>query len=179
MSSTTEPARRSAGALVLSLVVLVVLGGCSGDIEEVTEPLGGATASAGDQAVVAELRAAGLSTIASAVEQVDFTGEVTDGEFTLFAPDDEAFQSLTADQLADMTSDGDRLLAMLRDHVVDGVVTAEDLAGASELTTVAGTRVEVGTDQEAVTVGEATVVEADRTAGAGVVHVVDALLVRP
>lgn len=190
MTRPTRPVRmprRLAAALALAAVA--VAGCTSEDVDDVAataEDLASDAAATLDEsapeldaqtgAVVTALEDAGLTTLASAVSLVDFSEIAGSDEFTFFAPNDEAFLSLTADELADLTDDLDLLTSTLQGHVVDQAVTAEDVVGLTEVTTVAGTTLPVEVDGDTVTVGGATVVETDIMVGDGVVHVIDAIL---
>lgn len=182
MSQPTTPARRPRylrlGALLTATLLALV--GCSTDDVDATQPLEAPASDVGERAerTAAQLEAAGLGTLASAVRQVDLDEVVDTEEFTFFGPDDEAFQGLTADELADLTSDSQRVVAMLREHAVDEVITADELVEMSEVTTVAGTTLDVAVDGDTVTVGDATVLQTVQLDGGAVVHVTDVLLAR-
>lgn len=123
------------------------------------------------------LRDIGLESIATAVAVIDFH-EVTDTpEFTFFAPNDEAFTSLTADELTDLLAQPTEVADVLRNHTVGERIVASELTDGMELVTEAGNVLLVSIDGDTVTVGEATVVTTDVEVDDGVVHVVDALIV--
>jgi uncharacterized surface protein with fasciclin (FAS1) repeats len=98
---------------------------------------------------------------------------------TLFAPNDEAFESLPEGALDYLFSHEPQaefdLLRVIEHHVVDRVRTIEDLE-PGELTTIAGT-LEVTIEEDRVIVDGATVIEADVEASNGIVHVVDRVLI--
>ena len=103
--------------------------------------------------------------------------EVTDAdEVTVFVPNDDAFTSLDADQLATLIDDPDQVLEILRAHVVEGAVTSDDLQDGDTLTAVSGDELQVVVAGDTVEVGGATVVRADLTFDRGVVHVIDGVL---
>ena len=122
------------------------------------------------------LRANDMNSLASAIEQVDLSEIVGDGEFTFFGPNDAAFLDLEADQLADLLSDPDQLIEVLRNHVVAERIDAATLTGMETVQTEAGASIAVSVEGDAVTVGDATVVGADIEVGDGLVHVVDGVL---
>ena len=122
------------------------------------------------------LRDNGLSSVASAVEVIDFTELVDAPEFTFFAPNDEAFSSLSADELADLLSDPGMVADVLRNHTVAATVPSSDLSDGMEVETQAGETLTVSIDGETVMIGDATVVQPDIDVNDGVVHVVDRLL---
>ncbi len=104
-----------------------------------------------------------------------------DGPFTVFAPTNDAFETLlengniTAEQLLAVEDLGD----VLTYHVVSGNVLAEDaiaLAGES-VGAISGDRISIDVlDDMVVLNGESVVITADLVAGNGVVHVIDSVL---
>ncbi|MEP6298762.1 MAG: fasciclin domain-containing protein, partial [Ilumatobacter sp.] len=88
-----------------------------------------------------------------------------------------AFQTLDAEQMADLLSDDGRLEATLRNHVVSERIDAEALAGVTSVETVGGMTLPVAVEGDTITVGDATVVESDVAIDDGTVHVVDGLFV--
>lgn len=101
------------------------------------------------------------------------------GPFTLFAPDDEAFKKVPADQLAKLlTEEGkEDLSKILTLHVVPGKVLSSEVTTA-DVPTVNGQTVPVVVNAEtkAVTFGAANVTGVDHEATNGVVHVIDAVI---
>lgn len=128
-------------------------------------------------AAVAEvLRDNNLESLASAVELVDATELLGDGAFTFFAPNDDAFLELGADELADLLSDPSQLSTVLQNHVLTERVDSAALAEMSSVTTRADGSLAVTADGGTVTVGNATVVQADIDAADGVIHVIDSVI---
>jgi uncharacterized surface protein with fasciclin (FAS1) repeats len=125
--------------------------------------------------LAATLRENGLESIAGIVEQVD-TSEFLGDEFTFFAPDDDAFTTLGADQTADLLTDPARILDVLRNHTLAETITSSELAGMDAVDTEAGETIPVTADGDAVRIGEVTVVTTDLEVGDGIVHVVDGFL---
>lgn len=123
------------------------------------------------------LESAGLTSLSSAVADIDISQLTDADEYTFFAPNDDAFTSLTSDQMADLVSDPAMLVDILRNHVVPAKVDSASLVGMSSVTTEAGNELAVTVDGDTVMVGDATVVDTDVDAGAGVVHVIDTLLI--
>lgn len=106
------------------------------------------------------------------------------GPFTVFAPTDEAFSTLPAGALDDLLAEptGD-LADILKYHVVDGAVMAEDIAGmdGETVTTVLGEDLTVEVDGDKVylvdgTGNRATVTATDVKASNGVIHAIDGVL---
>ena len=129
--------------------------------------------AAGDErfsTLVAAVTAAGL------VETLQ--GE---GPFTVFAPTDEAFAKLPEGTVESLLQpeNKDALIAVLTYHVVPGRVTAEQVVGLDEATTVNGADVRIRTRGGNVRINDATVVTTDVFASNGVIHVIDAVLLPP
>ena len=101
------------------------------------------------------------------------------GPYTLFAPTDDAFESLEPlgrNNVSDSTNT-EELKAMLLHHVVEGKYSATDLVGIGELTALDGQPLSVGTASDNVTVGQADIVLSDQEADNGYVHLIDSVLV--
>ncbi len=98
---------------------------------------------------------------------------------TLFAPTDEAFETLPDGTLDYLLSDDPQaefdLLRVIEHHVVDTVRPVSDFK-PGELTTIAGT-LQVTIEGDRVMVDDATVIQADVEASNGIVHVIDRVLI--
>lgn len=127
-----------------------------------------------------------FSTLVAAVMQAELveTLDNLDGEYTVFAPTNEAFEAAIADlELAD----ADELLAredlgaILMNHVVGSVIDSEAAVAAAEagetVPTVGGGELslEIAEDGSLV-VGGATVIEADVEADNGLIHAIDSVI---
>lgn len=119
----------------------------------------------------------GLENLASAVAEVDIEEMFGTDEFTFFAPDDEAFQSLSAGDIADVLTDPEQLDDVLRRHIVAETLDAAELADTTTVETEGGTSLDVTVDGDVVMVGDATVVRADIDVDNGVVHIVDRIFI--
>lgn len=186
--STTRPRSVRRLLLVALTPIALVASACGGDEANASiepqsttaaplavEPI--VDAEAAHAQLVSALRDAGLSSLATAFDDVELT-EITDAaEFTFFAPNDDAFTSLTADDLADLLSNPELLRDTLRNHLVEHPVTVDELAKLSSLTSALGRQIVVDESDGAVSVGGATIVVADRTVGDAVIHVVDGFII--
>ncbi len=122
-----------------------------------------------------------LSLLAVLTDEAGFADQIGPGaddghQITLFAPTDAAFDALPADAVARMRADPALLRTVLAHHLVDGRLTASAIA-TGEFVTHAGDTLDVVASGGRVTVGAATVTDADIMATNGIVHVVDAVLV--
>ena len=137
-----------------------------------------ATAQAAD--IVDTAKSAGsFNTLVTAVQAAGLVDTLKGpGPFTVFAPTDAAFAALPAGTVESLLepANRDKLLSILRYHVVAGRVTADQVMGMDRAETVQGESVAIRVDGDRVMVDGATVVKADVMAGNGVIHVVDAVL---
>lgn len=122
-----------------------------------------------------------FDTLVAALTEAELA-EVLEGEgpFTVFAPTDEAFEALPEGTLEQLMLPENReiLVQILTYHVLPGTVTSDQLE-SGEVATVEGSSVNVTVGEEAVTVNEANVVEADILASNGVIHVIDRVIIPP
>jgi uncharacterized surface protein with fasciclin (FAS1) repeats len=108
----------------------------------------------------------------------------TEAEYTVFAPSDEAFNTLTeggvlnADELDAIMEDEEALSALLLYHVVEGTYTAADLLEMNDetLTTLSDEDITITVEDDTVFVNNIAVVSADVTASNGVIHVIEGVL---
>jgi len=122
------------------------------------------------------LRDNGLDSIAGIVEQVDVSAWLGGGSFTYFAPNNEAFLGMDAEQSADLLTDPARILDVLWNHTLEDTVDSDELVAMQTVRTEAGSTLEVTTDGDEVRLGDVVVVSTDIEVGSGVIHVVDGLL---
>jgi uncharacterized surface protein with fasciclin (FAS1) repeats len=94
------------------------------------------------------------------------------GPFTVFAPTDEAFARIPADQLAALLADKAALTKVLTYHVVPGNIPAARVK-SGPVKTVQGQALEVSAGNGGVRVNDARVVKTDILATNGVIHVID------
>lgn len=124
-----------------------------------------------------------LTLLTVLLQEAGLTASLSDpaGEpVTLFAPTDEAFESLPADVLASMRADPEQLALVLRHHLVDGAVPSTQLAsGPIEALEGGPLEVTVSADggDPGIVVAGAPISVPDLMTGNGVVHVVDGVLV--
>lgn len=121
--------------------------------------------------------AGSFNTLAAALTEAGLIETLKgDGPFTVFAPTDEAFNKIPADQLTAILADKELLTSILTYHVVAGKVLAEDVVKLEAATSLQGTDIAVSTD-DGVKVNNASVIKADIITSNGVIHVIDTVLV--
>jgi uncharacterized surface protein with fasciclin (FAS1) repeats len=100
----------------------------------------------------------------------------SEGPFTVFAPDDTAFNKLAPEDLKALLENKDELTKVLTFHVAEGRIMAEDLMDGETLTTLEGSDLAVSINGTEVMVDGAKVVQADIETSNGVIHVIDTVL---
>ncbi len=139
---------------------------------QVTAHAGGMKKDIVDTAV----SAGNFDTLATALTEAGLVDTLKgEGPFTVFAPTDEAFAKIPADQLADILADKEMLTSILTYHVVPGKVMASEVTGMSSADTVQGQALTISTEG-GVMVDSAMVVQTDIEASNGVIHVIDTVL---
>lgn len=149
-----------------------------------TQPAETTPAEPAGEATLAELAAdtPTLSTLVTAVTAADLVETLSgEGPFTVFAPDNAAFEKVDEATLEDLLEpeNKDQLTSVLTYHVVPGELKAADLSDGQELETVQGEKLTVSIDGDTVKINDATVTLPDVAASNGVAHVIDTVLLPP
>ena len=118
--------------------------------------------------LVAAVKAAGLVDVLS-----------SKGPFTVFAPINEAFAKLPEGTVESLLKpeNKEKLIAVLKYHVVPGKVMAKDVVKVDSAKTAQGSSVTVTVEGKTVKVDNATVVKTDIEASNGVIHVIDTVII--
>ncbi len=128
-----------------------------------------------ETAVAAE----GFKTLVAAVKAGDLAEALSgEGPFTVFAPTDEAFAKLPAGTLESLLKpeNKEKLVNILKYHVVSGKVMAADVVKLTEAETLAESKVTVKVHEGSVMINDSKVIKADIECSNGVIHVIDKVL---
>ncbi len=120
---------------------------------------------------------ADFSILVEAVTKADLAGALSgEGPFTVFAPNNEAFEVLFKELGVDGINDlsKEQLTPILTYHVVSGNVLSSDLSNGS-VETLSGKKIEVDLNN-GVKINESHVIAADIKGNNGVIHVIDKVL---
>jgi uncharacterized surface protein with fasciclin (FAS1) repeats len=126
-----------------------------------------------------------LTTLTAAVSgklnpDVDLVNTLNNGEFTVFAPVDDAFAQQpkkTVNQLS-KPANAETLTSILTYHVVQGQMTPDEIAGQT-LTTVEGEKVEVSGSGDELMVGDTNVICGGVQTANATVYLIDGVLMPP
>lgn len=120
-----------------------------------------------------------FSTLVAAVKAAGLVDVLNgDGPFTVFAPTNEAFAKLPEGTVESLLKpeNKEKLIAILKYHVVPGKVLAADVVKIKEAETVQGQSVKIKVEGGSVYVDAAKVVKTDIECSNGVIHVIDSVI---
>lgn len=157
--------------------------GCAGYAEQVPDGAGSVEGMALDPVATAASNNPILTTLTAAVSGglnpgVNLVDTLNGGEFTVFAPVDDAFAKIDAATIETLKTDSALLTTILTYHVVPGKTQPTEIVGTHE--TVQGATVEVAGSGDNLTVNgtSAVICGGVQTANA-VVYLVDTVLMPP
>jgi len=169
-------------SLVFSFSALIACGSDGGGPPAPLNESAGSPPSDGPGTILEVAQSAGdFETLLAAVEAAGLESTLADanGEFTVFAPTDEAFEALPDGTLDSLLADPEQLSNILLYHVIADSAVASDTA----LSLVGTTQVMANGEKLALTLrgdalylNESVVIETDIEASNGVIHVIDAVL---
>ncbi|WP_456829718.1 fasciclin domain-containing protein [Deinococcus sp. UYEF24] len=120
-----------------------------------------------------------FSTLAGLLSDAGLDVTLMSGEYTIFAPTNDAFAKLDDNTLAVLASDTELLKKVLLFHVVSGKVPASQVITSTQLASAEGSSLNISVAGSTVTVAGSTVVATDIAAGNGVIHAIDTVLLPP
>jgi uncharacterized surface protein with fasciclin (FAS1) repeats len=123
-----------------------------------------------------------FTTLLAAVKAAGLVDALSGDEpLTVFAPTDEAFAQLPEGTVASLLKpeNHDKLVAILKYHVVKGRVYSDDAVKAKEAATLQGQTIHVSVKGDKAMVNNAGLIATDLDAANGVIHVIDRVLLPP
>ncbi len=156
--------------------------GCADYAELVPSGAGSVEGMSADPVATAASNNPLLTTLTSAVSgklnpKVDLVDTLNGGEFTVFAPVDDAFKKLPAATVDTLTTDDALLTKILTYHVVAGRLSPQEVIGMQK--TVEGGDVTVSGTPEALEVGGAKVICGGVQTANATVYLIDGVLTPP
>uniref|UniRef100_A0A8C2FI19 Periostin, osteoblast specific factor b n=1 Tax=Cyprinus carpio TaxID=7962 RepID=A0A8C2FI19_CYPCA len=116
-----------------------------------------------------------LSTVAIASGLIEKLGQP--GQFTLFAPTNDAFDKLDREVLDRLMEDKNSLQALFNYHLLNSVQCSEAIMAGTSYETLEGSNIEIGCDGDSLTVnGIKMVLKKDIVTTNGVIHLIDQVL---
>jgi uncharacterized surface protein with fasciclin (FAS1) repeats len=126
-----------------------------------------------------------FSTLVTALKQAGLVGALKGkGPFTVFAPTNEAFAKIPADQLDALLADKAKLTSVLTYHVLKGRVPSSALKPTQTVPTLEGGEITINVADGKATITDgqgnvSNIVKTDIKAKNGVIHVIDTVLLPP
>lgn len=156
--------------------------GCADYAAAVPDGAGSVQGMSQDPVAVAASNNPLLTTLVSAVSgqlnpDVNLVDTLNGGEFTVFAPVDDAFAKIDAATIETLKTDSDLLTSILTYHVVEGQIEPSDIPGMH--TTLNGADVEVTGSGDEWMVNDANVICGGVQTANAVVYLVDTVLMPP
>ncbi|GAA1856788.1 cell surface glycolipoprotein Mpt83 [Paeniglutamicibacter psychrophenolicus] len=184
-SSSAAPAPSSstmASESAMDPAANLVGSGCAAYAKAVPSGEGSVAGMAKDPVAVAASNNPLLKTLTAAVSgklnpKVDLVDTLNGGEFTVFAPVDEAFAAIPDKDLKAVVADADMLSNILTYHVVPGQIAPSDIAGSH--TTVEGQDLKVTGSGDKLMVNGASVICGGVQTANATVYLVDTVLMPP
>jgi uncharacterized surface protein with fasciclin (FAS1) repeats len=172
-------ASSSASAGAMDPAANLVGPGCAGYAEKVPSGAGSVEGMALDPVAVAASNNPLLTTLTSAVSgklnpKVDLVDTLNGGEFTVFAPVDEAFAKIDPATIETLKTDDALLSKILTYHVVPGQITPDKIAGTHA--TVQGGSVTVTGSGDTLKVDDANVICGGVKTKNATVYLIDSVL---
>ncbi len=188
--------------LILLLIFGLLLAACGASAEETPEPTAEPTVAPTEEAMeedemveeemdeemamdsIVDIAVADgrFTTLVTALEAAGLAETLAgEGEFTVFAPTDDAFAALPEGTVPSLLEDPEGALTdVLLYHVVEGTVMAETVVTLESATTLQGEDVSIIVTDGSVFLNDTVqVIITDIEASNGVIHVVDAVLLPP
>uniref|UniRef100_A0A7N9AL61 Transforming growth factor, beta-induced n=1 Tax=Mastacembelus armatus TaxID=205130 RepID=A0A7N9AL61_9TELE len=120
-----------------------------------------------------------LETLRTAIAAAGLTTMLeNEGQYTIFAPTNEAFEKIPPETLNRILADPVALRDLLNYHILKQMQCAESIVSGTPMETLQGTTLEVGCDGDQMTLnGKAIITKKDQLGTNGVVHYINELLI--
>ena len=178
-ATSSAPATTSAAADPAASLIGT---GCTAYAEQVPEGPGSVAGMAQDPVTVAETNNPMLKTLTQALSgklnpNVNLIDTLNGGEFTVFAPTDDAFAKIDPATIEKLKTDSDLLTSILTYHVVPGQASPAKVAGTHK--TVQGADVTVTGEGNGLKVNDAGLVCGGVSTANAQVYMIDTVLMPP
>ena len=111
-----------------------------------------------------------------AVQQADLVDSLSsDGPFTIFAPNDKAFEKLTKEKLDKLLLDKERLTDFLTYHVVADEFMYKNVTKMKQAKTINGKNINIR-NSSTIRINKARILQKDIKCSNGVIHEIDQVL---
>ena len=108
-----------------------------------------------------------FTTMLRLLELSGIADEIEGHEITILAPTDSAFTDISSDELENLLTNPTQIDDVLKRHIIDELLTYDELAAMSEVTTMSGDTLAVSVEDGEVTVDGAVVSPPEADAASG------------
>ncbi len=166
-------------------IVTIVFAACSSNDDDTADETTTTTTEAateGQSLVEIAQGDENFSTLVDLVVSAGLVETLADGEFTVFAPTNDAFAALPEGTIDALKADTELLTGILTYHAVAGKVLSGDLSDGQVVTMANEQTITVNISDDGVVTltdgsgNEVTVIDTDIEATNGVIHVIDGVL---
>jgi len=185
MAPTTEPSMSAAAPSASSMDVTANLvgSGCAAYADAVPSGAGSVAGMALDPVATAASNNPILTTLTAAVSGqlnpgVDLVDTLNGGEFTVFAPVDDAFAKIDPATIESLKTDTATLTSILTYHVVPGMIQPDEIDG-THATVQGGTLEVTGSGDTLMVNGSSAVICGGVQTANAVVYLIDTVLMPP
>ncbi len=156
--------------------------GCADYVQAVPSGPGSLAGMGRDPVAVALSNSPELTTLAGALSgrlntDVNLTDTLNKGQYTVFAPTDDAFGKLPPEMIDKLRNDAGQLSSVLKYHVVSGELDPKAVVG--DQTTLQGQTIKVSSAGDDLRVNDAGVACGGIKTGNAIVYLVDTVLMPP
>ncbi len=180
--TATSEAPVTSEATTESMAGDLVGSGCAAYAEAVPTGAGSVDGMAADPVATAASNNPLLTTLTAAVsgelnKDVNLVDTLNSGDFTVFAPVDDAFAKIPAETIDGLKTDSETLTSILTYHVVPGQLSPSDVAGMHA--TAEGSELEVTGSGDDLMVNDAKVICGGVKTANATVYLIDTVLMPP
>lgn len=97
------------------------------------------------------------------------------GQYTVFAPNDNAFSKHSPNKIENLLNDKDRLLTVLKSHIIAKKIISSSLMNMKKTKTINGKELNIST-KKGLQINEANVIKLDIECTNGIIHAIDNIL---
>ena len=107
------------------------------------------------------------------IQKAGLTQTLSDGgQYTVFAPNDTAFSKNSPEKIENLLNDKDRLLTILKTHIIAKKVTSPSLMSLKKIKTINGKELIIST-KKGLQINDVNVIKTDIECLNGIIHAID------
>ncbi|KYK28876.1 hypothetical protein AYK20_06475 [Thermoplasmatales archaeon SG8-52-1] len=110
------------------------------------------------------------------IQKAGLTQNLTDGnQITIFAPNDAAFAKFPTEKIESLLNDKDRLLTVIKAHILAKKVMSPSLINMKKIKTINGKELIISTTK-GLRINDANIIKSDVECTNGIIHALDSVL---